>query len=148
MERVGHHLPHSRKNTMQIDWLHNPLDSTIADQPHYGHEAGDKALCAISEAIQNSLREYDLCGRWGGEEFLILLPDTPETHAWQVIERIRGNIKEMKLQLRENDIPDLSASLGLTLYRDGETFSDTINRADHALLEAKANGRNRTVCHM
>ena len=115
---------------------------------HYGHEAGDKALCAISEAIQNSLREYDLCGRWGGEEFLILLPDTPETHAWQVIERIRGNIKEMKLQLRENDIPDLSASLGLTLYRDGETFSDTINRADHALLEAKANGRNRTVCHM
>ncbi len=143
-----------REETERANRKNTPYGLAILDvdrfksiNDRYGHEAGDKALCAISEAIQNSLREYDICGRWGGEEFLILLPDTPLEHGLQVIERVRLNIDALQVQLQDNESPPLSASLGLTLYRSGETFSDTINRADHALLEAKDTGRNRTVIH-
>ncbi|MFT3848584.1 MAG: biofilm regulation diguanylate cyclase SiaD [Propionivibrio sp.] len=111
----------------------------------FGHEAGDKALCAISAAIQHSLREYDVCGRWGGEEFLVLLPETSIDAATQVVERIRAGMEQVQLQLPGDDAPKVTASFGLTQYRLGENFSDTINRADAGLLKAKMAGRNRVV---
>lgn len=111
----------------------------------FGHEAGDKALCAISEVIRRSLREYDVCGRWGGEEFLVLLPETTIEAAAQVVERIRTSMEQVQLQLSATDTPKVTASFGLTQYRLGESFSDTINRADSGLLKAKMEGRNRVV---
>ena len=116
---------------------------SINDQ--FGHEAGDKALCAISEAIQRSLREYDVCGRWGGEEFLVLLPETSIESAMQVVERIRTGMEQVQLRFSEDDTARVTASFGLTRYRLGESFSDTINRADAGLLKAKMEGRNRVV---
>lgn len=116
---------------------------SINDQ--FGHDAGDKALCAISEAIRKSLREYDVCGRWGGEEFLVLLPETTAEFAAQVTERIRSSIEQVQIELLQAKSPPLTASFGLTHYQPGESFSDTINRADALLLEAKAQGRNRIV---
>ena len=116
---------------------------TINDR--FGHDAGDKALCAISAAIRHSLRDYDVCGRWGGEEFLVLLPDTSAEFAAQVTERIRAHIEQLTIDLPNGESPRLTASFGLTQYRPGESFSDTVNRADARLLEAKAQGRNRVV---
>lgn len=116
---------------------------SINDQ--FGHDAGDKALCAISRVIQDSLREYDICGRWGGEEFLILLPETPLEFAYQAIERLRHNIAQLEIPLGELGCARFSASFGLTMYRADENFSVTINRADTLLLEAKNGGRNRVV---
>jgi len=111
----------------------------------FGHDVGDKALCAISEAIRDSLREYDACGRWGGEEFLILLPETTSENALQVIERVRTNIQEIHIDVPENPLPQITASFGLTLYRPGESYSDTISRADTLLRVAKSQGRNRVI---
>lgn len=111
---------------------------TINDR--FGHEAGDTALCAIARAIADTLRQYDVCGRWGGEEFLILLPQTPMECALQVAQRVAQSIKAIRLEFLDTGI---SASFGLSVYRLGEHFSETLNRADAALLRAKALGRDR-----
>lgn len=115
---------------------------TINDR--YGHEAGDQALTRIAEAISQGRREYDICGRWGGEEFLILLPATTLDAAIQVLERVRAGVAAITLP-GDQELT-LSVSLGATEHRPGEAFSDTLNRADTALYAAKARGRNRIEC--
>ena len=106
----------------------------------YGHEAGDKVLREIAFAIRDALREQDLCGRWGGEEFLIMLPETPIESAVPVFERISQGIKQIQVDFLEKLV---SVSIGLTIYQPGESYSNTLNRADTALLQAKSAGRDR-----
>ena len=107
----------------------------------FGHEAGDEVLCRIARAIEEALREYDHCGRWGGEEFLIILPDTTLESATQVTERIRAGIQELRFTTMEISV---TASQGMTAYHPEEPFTVTIARADKALAKAKFLGRNRT----
>lgn len=108
----------------------------------FGHEAGDRALCLIADAIKDALREYDQCGRWGGEEFLIILPETSLSFAAQVAERVRLAISNTELDFLDAGTV-LTASIGMTVYRPGEAYSVAINRADGALLLAKESGRDR-----
>lgn len=129
----------NRKNTTySLGILDVDHFKTINDR--FGHEAGDITLCTIARAIESALREYDLCGRWGGEEFLIMMPETQPDFALQIAERVCLGIKSIQLKFLDYCI---SASVGLTVYRHGESYSETINRADSALLQAKSAGRNR-----
>lgn len=107
----------------------------------YGHDAGDRVLVEVAKAMQAGLREYDLCGRWGGEEFVILLPQTPSPDARSVLERIGQSIRNLRAP---DGLPRISVtvSIGIATYQSGETFSDTITRADEALLAAKRAGRD------
>lgn len=108
----------------------------------FGHDAGDRALCLIANAIRDSMREYDLCGRWGGEEFLIILPETSLAYAVQVVERVRAAIAQADFDFLEAGF-EITVSAGLTVYHPGEAYSLAVNRADGALLTAKEVGRNR-----
>lgn len=107
----------------------------------YGHDAGDRALIEVAKAMQTALREYDLCGRWGGEEFLILLPQTPMSNAQAVIERVHRGIRELVMPA---EIPaiNITVSIGMAEHLPGESFSATVNRADEALMKAKHAGRD------
>jgi diguanylate cyclase (GGDEF)-like protein len=116
------------------------VDYFKAVNDRYGHDAGDDALCKIARCIEQAVREYDHCGRWGGEEFLIILPDTLLESALQVAERVRQAIRAIRHGFFDGQI---TASLGLTVYQPGETYSATISRADTALLRAKSIGRDR-----
>jgi diguanylate cyclase (GGDEF)-like protein len=107
----------------------------------YGHDSGDRVLIEVSKAMQKALREYDLCGRWGGEEFLILLPHTPLADSRSVIERVQDSIRHMAVP-RGIPAVTVTVSIGMAEHHAGESFSDTVNRADEALLEAKRAGRN------
>lgn len=107
----------------------------------HGHEVGDRILLSIAQAMRSSVREYDLCGRWGGDEFLMLFPETRLSEANSVMERLRHKVQDMEL-IVGSDALSISVSIGMTEYLPEESFSDTINRADLALLEAKRNGRN------
>jgi len=107
----------------------------------HGHDAGDQALIALARTMQAEFREYDLCGRWGGEEFLILLPQTPIDVAQHVIERVQGSIRRLTIPWDSSSL-DLTVSIGLAEHRTGESFFDTVNRADDALLAAKQAGRD------
>jgi len=108
----------------------------------FGHETGDRALVELAGVLVKSLREYDLCGRWGGEEFLILMPESNAEMACTVMRRLGESIAALGVRVND-DLLGVTASMGIAELRPDETYSSTINRADIALLKAKRSGRNR-----
>ncbi len=109
-----------------------------------GHAAGDDVLRTFAGHASAVLRGADVLARWGGEEFLLLMPDTSKDEAGQVIERFRDLFSRPGQWQWKPDLR-VTFSVGLTLHRPGETMEATIARADDALYQAKAQGRNLTV---
>jgi diguanylate cyclase (GGDEF)-like protein len=125
------------------------LTLALADVDHfksindtYGHDTGDKVLIEIAHVIASHIRAYDVCGRWGGEEFLIIMPEVSAPNSAFIVERLRTAICELNICVDDQSL-ELSASFGIAEYRPGENISETLNRADTALFAAKRAGRNR-----
>ena len=113
----------------------------------HGHHVGDQALCLVASTVLQHVRPYDVVGRWGGEEFLVLLPNTELGVAVSIAERVRTRIHTTSLALENGQHIQLSASFGVANAEptDNETLDSLLQRADQALYRAKAGGRNR-VC--
>lgn len=122
---------------LDIDYFKKVNDS-------FGHSIGDLVIKTVANIIQNQLREEDIVCRWGGEEFLLLLPDNELSHAAEVAERIRESIAQRKIGVNEHEIA-ITVSSGVAQYKQGESGSDLINRVDIALYQAKDRGRNQVV---
>lgn len=138
-----------KSETARAERLERPLTVAILDVDRfksvndlYGHETGDKVLVEIARVIESGVRDYDHCGRWGGEEFLIVMPEIGAAEGALVVERIRAGINELRVRSGEKQI-EVSASFGIAERIKGETISETITRADGALYAAKRAGRNR-----
>lgn len=108
-----------------------------------GHTAGDEALKALAEHVRGSLRPVDAVARFGGEEFVVLLPGTPVEEAQQVLTRLQRRLSA-SLFMHENKEVFVTFSAGVTAYRPGEGLEEALERADEALYEAKRSGKNRT----
>lgn len=111
----------------------------------FGHSAGDTVLRTFAHAVARQVRDIDAFGRYGGEEFLLMLPETRIEAAAVLVERIRAHVETLKFTDICADL-GLSVSIGVAQYRDGETIAQLIARADAALYMAKSGGRNRVVC--
>jgi len=134
----------------------SPLALALVDIDHfkavndtYGHLVGDKALRAVTDALRGQLRAYDLAGRFGGEEFAILLPHTHQANALTIAERLRTRIAAMSIPVDDDDESGpsvrLTVSIGVTvLDHDSRELTDLLADADTALYYAKENGRNKT----
>lgn len=111
----------------------------------FGHLAGDDVLMAISARCQGALRATDLLARWGGEEFIMLLPNTPLAQARQLAERVRETIVATPHLMPNGQILRVTASLGAAGIAPGQsmTLDELIKRADDALYRAKSDGRDR-----
>jgi diguanylate cyclase (GGDEF)-like protein len=125
-----------------------PLSVALCDVDHfkqvndrYGHNMGDQVLVYVGRALQTTLREVDLVGRWGGEEFLIILPDTDVTGGGVVAERLRAGIEA--LPPFSGGPERVTASVGLACFDPSDSTAGLIDRADQALYKAKKGGRNR-----
>lgn len=141
-------LAQLRDNTDAMKQLQqSPYTLMLLDVDHFkdvndrhGHLLGDRALRAVADAVAVSIRERDVAVRYGGEEFLILLPDTRLASAVQVAERIRQRIAQAPLPFT------LTVSIGLAAGEPTRDWSEQVfDRADQALYKAKATGRNRVV---
>ncbi|MDF3024052.1 MAG: hypothetical protein K0R10_1413 [Alphaproteobacteria bacterium] len=109
----------------------------------YGHTAGDKALQRFTTLCTNTLRNVDMFGRWGGEEFVALLPETDIEGASIIAERLRKIVGESVLTYNEHKI-SFTVSIGIAQFKDGETtIEGPLSRADSAVYDAKKAGRNR-----
>ena len=127
-----------------------PVCAVVVDLDHFkqindtrGHVAGDTAIQHAGRLIRSGLRRSDLCCRWGGEEFVILLPDTALKEAAGVAEKLRAAIAAFPVPLWDADIP-ITASFGVA--EGVEDLERLIDRADAALYRAKREGRDRVVC--
>lgn len=105
----------------------------------YGHKKGDQILKEISAIVKRTLRDTDKLFRWGGEEFIILLPDITLKNAYKVAEKVRESI-ERKLKATK-----VTVSLGVGEYETGDSIDHFVSCVDNALLKAKTNGRNRVA---
>ena len=130
----------------------NPVSLVMLDVDHFkrvndthGHAAGDAALILLVKCCKALLRDTDLVGRLGGEEFALLLPDATDEDAFLIAERIRLNLAD--LEIAAEDVAfSFTVSMGVASCQAGETsVEQTIGRADRALYRAKADGRDRTL---
>ncbi len=111
----------------------------------YGHEVGDLVLQHLSNLCENSIRNSDMFARWGGEEFILILPMTNKEGAYIICENLRKLINNTDLLLNKKAIK-ISVSIGLTsLENKEENIDDLLQRVDRALYKAKENGRNQTI---
>jgi diguanylate cyclase (GGDEF)-like protein len=108
----------------------------------FGHAAGDRSLRTFSQVLRDSLRPADIAGRYGGEEFVIILPECPVGEAQQVLERVRERLAE---RIVVADLPPFTVSFGVASSDQAATFDEVVALADAALLSAKAGGRDQVV---
>lgn len=120
------------------------LDHFKSINDTYGHLVGDKVLRCVARALTRCLREFDTVGRFGGEEFIIVLEDTPLELARKIAERLRVSIAEEEITC-EGERIDLTISIGLSAAEQGDDTHSLIERADMALYDAKEGGRNRVT---
>lgn len=154
-------LPNRREGMARLDVLHKfsvrkkrPYCIAMVDidhfkrfNDHYGHANGDLVLKFFAEMAQKTLRCNDICFRYGGEEFVILLAETGMEDGRVVVERLRQALAEARLTLSDGQAIQATVSIGLVQYpSDSTTYEQLIQASDKALYDAKNGGRNRTVC--
>lgn|GEM_PF-1281980 len=144
-EAFERELSRCRRRARSLAVLMIDVDRFKLFNDRFGHDAGDTVLKRVAEVLAQSLRAEDLVCRYGGEEFLALLPETDERVALECAERARRRMAELAPEFRGQRLGAVTVSIGLALYPEhGATPGELILRADQALYEAKRGGRNRT----
>ncbi len=131
-----------------------PLSIILTDIDHFkqvndthGHLIGDNVLKMLSKLLKDHIKGKDIAARFGGEEFLLVLPNTRLKGPFTLAEQIRKSLQEMRWRTKNSGKPiaPITISLGVAEYRPGEPLDSRIQRADKALYFAKGNGRNQTI---
>ena len=140
----------------ELNKQHHRMSVVIADidkfkeiNDTYGHLVGDDVLKVIAKRFTESLRKFDITGRWGGEEFIMLLPDASADQAQEIIDRIRINIANIPfLSSSTSKEFNVTVSFGISECPKSTPLEKVLEKADKALYIAKANGRNQVVVHL
>ncbi len=119
------------------------IDHFKALNDQHGHEAGDQALIAVARRLASVAREDDVVARWGGEEFLVLLPRTDAAAAGRLAERLRQALADAPIEIGDGKTVQLTASIGISCAASSESLDALVRQADAALYAAKDSGRNR-----
>lgn len=146
-ERTHIELERSRRERFPLSLILLDIDHFKAVNDSHGHLIGDKALRMVAQTITWNKRRYDLAGRWGGEEFLLIMPETTLEEAGIIAERMRQSVANARLPLPDGTFLCVEASLGVTNVPAGVAIDldMLLQQADEALYCAKKEGRNR-VC--
>lgn len=132
-----------RKTSLAFMMIDADHFKTIND--HYGHLTGDQVLKEMALVIRESVREIDIVGRFGGEEFCVVLPDTDTSGAQAVAERIRKSAEKKTIKAYDNSVR-VTLSIGIAVYpSDGKVLEEIMDKADWALYRSKSQGRNCVV---
>jgi diguanylate cyclase (GGDEF)-like protein len=145
MELTERELSRAKRYGSKVALVVVDLDLFKRINDTYGHQVGDIVLKKFCDICENDLRDTDIIGRIGGEEFAIILPNTPFAEAQEVIERIRHDIEKTNVQISKNSALHFTASFGMTEITNSTDFDDIFKHADEALYHAKESGRNK-VC--
>jgi diguanylate cyclase (GGDEF)-like protein len=137
----------ARRKEMPLGLIMMDLDHFKSFNDLYGHEVGDRILRHFAKTVTHSMRETNLTARFGGEEFVVLLPDTGAAACHLVAERIRKAVAHMTVPSgTDKPLPQITVSLGVAVYPDhGTSLDELLQASDRALYESKRAGRNRTT---
>ena len=147
MESLEHHI----KRAVRRGHERSPLSLIMSDldffkkiNDTYGHMVGDLVLRHLAERIKSATRDFDMIGRFGGEEFVVIMADTDLELAKVIAERIRLGVKRTPFHIKKSNI-HITISLGVAMLKPGESRESLLERADAAMYEAKRRGRNCVV---
>lgn len=141
-EFVSHEFERAKRHSSDLCLLVLDLDFLRDVNNNFGHQVGDLAISAVAKQISVLTRTIDGTARIGGEEFVVILPDSDIKGAFMVADRIRVGVEELAIETSQGAL-QLTISAGVASRRDGETYSELFDRADTALYESKRLGRNR-----
>jgi len=141
--RLEEELQRARRNGMPFSIFMLDLDHFKKVNDVHGHSAGDLVLQAVAAVMQQTVRLYDLCGRYGGEEFLVALPDTDLAEAAATAERLRLAIANQQIAVTDGATLQITASIGVASLNPSETIDQLVSRADDAMYLGKQQGRNQ-----
>jgi len=146
MTRLEEEISRTKRDVISSSLMVIDVDKFKNFNDTYGHLAGDRVLESLAFTIKQAVRSEDVPSRFGGEEFTILLSNTPRETAWMVAERLRTSVEAMKVSW-EPPLPQVTISLGLVSFDDqsNATAEEIITRADEALYQSKEGGRNQTT---
>lgn len=138
----------ARSSRASFGTYDHPLGICLFDIDHFkhvndvhGHAAGDLVLTRVGEVLRRTIRVMDVAIRWGGEELLLVTPETGSGDAVHIAERVRLAVAALCVE----QVGRVTISGGVATYRPGEPIAETISRADVSLYQAKSQGRNRIV---
>lgn len=137
-QKLEEEIERAKRTGRNFSLIMLDIDHFKSINDRFGHTVGDLVLKSTAEVIKNRIRKVDTLARWGGEEFVILLPDTSVKNAARLAEELREKLSRM-------DIPDVghvTASFGVVGYNQGDTVDKLVQRADDLMYEAKAAGKN------
>ena len=147
MEHGTFEFERAKREQYPISIVFIDLDNLKIINDKFGHEAGDMALNFLTHTLQNEIRPYDLAVRFGGDEFILLLPNTHKEEAASIAERIRTKAGQTSLPQKFNNT-SIYLSLGVASSDEKDTnIQQVLQRADGALYQAKNEGRNRVIVH-
>jgi len=145
MERASQEIQRSLRYKGALSLLMMDIDHFKIFNDRYGHQVGDKLLCHLVTLCQRQLRAQDSLGRYGGEEFVVLMPETNQAGAMKAAERLREKIEKMKIRTPQGNL-SITVSMGVASFERGfdetKTLDILVKSADTALYAAKAAGRN------
>lgn len=144
LEISKNELSRSRRNGTALSYIFCDIDHFKNINDIYGHNAGDEVLRQLSTLIKDNIRAYDTVWRWGGEEFLIQLPETDVKMAGEVASKLRSVIDEASISTRQHNL-HITVSFGVSEINPDELIDDFLARLDKLLYEAKNRGRNQVI---
>jgi diguanylate cyclase (GGDEF)-like protein len=140
-ELLEHEVLRARRHSRALSLVMLDVDRLKDVNDKFGHDVGDSVLKAVGEVGRQLIRQTDHFARWGGDEFMIIAPETPAEGAEQLAEKVRAALAEQMFP----SVGRLSASVGLTSLVPGDDAETLVRRADRLLLAAKEEGRNRVT---
>jgi diguanylate cyclase (GGDEF)-like protein len=143
-DRMGVEIERATRMNVPLTGLMIDIDRFKSINDNYGHPCGDLVIREIGVKLQNRLRKYDFAGRYGGEEFYVLLSNSTEVQAERIGDRFRREMAETRFTCNAESFA-VTLSIGVARFRAGDTQDSWIERADRALYQAKEAGRNRVV---
>ena len=144
MELIGHEVRRSQRSGRPLSFVLCDVDRFKQFNDRYGHACGDYMLVSLAQFVLRSVRELDRVARWGGEEFLLILPDTDVEGAARLAEKIRGRVEALAIAYEGRD-HRVTMTFGVAGFESARTVADCLGAADRALYSGKRRNRNRVV---
>ena len=146
LKRLEEEIELAKKFQSKLSLIMIDIDHFKQINDRYGHQAGDKVILTIARIIKNNIRFSDIAGRYGGEEFCIILPNTKLADAVNVAQRLKNNVSLEKILFQDEQQISVTCSFGVKEYEIGDTVEEFINKTDKLLYQAKLLGRDR-ICY-
>ena len=146
LEQINYELARFKRNANPFTIVISDIDDFKQVNDTYGHDAGDKVLVSISNLIFKTIRRQDICARWGGEEFLFLLPETDNHGAKIFSEKIREKVEKNMIIHKKSNV-SITMTFGICTFTKSLTIDECIRRADKALYDGKHSGKNCSIVY-